>query len=87
MSKLIDKLNQATKAVPQPMGFRAVQPSPARLKPLLIASLTQPSSVTGADAVLITKFSEPSRKLPKPFPAFPGACARRISAREELNQW
>jgi len=69
MSKLIDKLNQATKAAPQPMGFRAVQASPARLKPLLIASTAQPSSVTGADAVLITKFSS-AGALPKIARAF-----------------
>jgi len=82
MSKLIDKLNQATKAVPQPMGFRAVQPSPARLKPLLIASLTQPSSVTGADAVLITKFSGTQQKIAQAFSSIPwGLCSENISRR------
>ena len=71
MSKLIDKLNQATKAAPQPMGFRAVQPSPARLKPLLIASLTQPGSVTGADAALITKSSGTQQKIAQAFSSIP----------------
>ena len=69
MSKLIDKLNQATKAVPQPMGFRAVQPSPAKPKPLLIASTAQASNVSSADAVLFTKFSS-AGALPKIARAF-----------------
>ena len=41
MSKLIDKLNQASQAVPQPMGFRQAQSASPKLKMLLIASLTQ----------------------------------------------
>ena len=82
MSKLIDKLNQTTKAVPQPMGFRTVQPSPARLKPLLIASLTQPGSVTGADAVLITKFSGTRQKIAQTFSGIPwGLWLENISSR------
>ena len=60
MSKLIDKLNQAAKAVPQPMGFRAAKPALMKPKMLLIASLIQANNVgrladyiTGADAVLL----------------------------------
>ena len=74
MSQLIDKLNQAAKAVPQPMGFRAAKPALTKPKILLIASLIQANNVgrladyiTGADAVLlpIAKLSPRATTLQK----------------------
>lgn len=72
MSKLIDRLNQVAKAVPQPIGFRATPPAPKKSKVLLIASVAQannvdrlPDDITGADAVLITKPSSGARAVPK----------------------
>ncbi len=60
MSRLIDKLKQASQAVLQPMGFRAAQAVSQRPKILLIASLVaQPDAdslagyVAGADAGLL----------------------------------
>lgn len=59
MSKFIDKLNQVSQAVPQPIGFRAVQPASPKPKILLIAGLTQnkidhlADYVAGADAGLL----------------------------------
>jgi hypothetical protein len=58
MSKFIDKLNQVSRGVPQPMGFRAERVAP-KPKILLIASLTQGNVdrladyVAGADAGLL----------------------------------
>jgi len=70
MSKLIDKLNQAAKAVPKPMGFRTARPASAEMKMLLIASLAQATdvermadSIADADAVLITKVSSGAKTL------------------------
>ncbi len=51
MSKLIDKLNQASQTVPQPMGFTVVQPVSPKPKLLLIASLTQVNIDSLADYV------------------------------------
>jgi hypothetical protein len=59
MSRLIDKLNQVSQAVPQVMGFRAVQPVSPKPRMLLIADLAQASVnrladyVAGADAGLL----------------------------------
>ena len=60
MSRLIDRLNQVSKTVPQPMGFRAIQPVAPKPRMLLIASLAQAEKVdsmvdyiAGADAVLL----------------------------------
>lgn len=60
MSRLIDKLNIVAKTMPEPMGFRANQPSSPKPQMLLIASLTQvenaeslADNVAGADAVLL----------------------------------
>lgn len=56
MSKLVDKLNQASRAAPQPMGFGRAQPASARPNMVLIASLSLRAidrladCVTGADA-------------------------------------
>ncbi len=60
MSKLVDKLNLVSQAVPRAMGFGSVQPVLPEPKLLLIASLTQESVgsagdyVAGADAGLLT---------------------------------
>ena len=59
MSKFIDELNQASRTVPQSMGFRAAQPVLPKPKILLIASLAQADAgepagyVAGADAGLL----------------------------------
>ncbi len=57
MSRFIDKLNQASQAGPQPMGFRA-KPVSEKLKMLLVASLARAGDsladrVAGADAGLL----------------------------------
>jgi len=59
MSRLIDKLNRVSQAVPQPMGFRVAQPDSLKPKMLLVANLPQANVdsltdyVAGADAGLI----------------------------------
>ena len=59
MSRFIDKLNQVSKVVPQPMGFRAAQPVSQVPKMVLIASLAQADIdgltdyMAGADAGLL----------------------------------
>jgi hypothetical protein len=59
MSQFIDKLKQVSQATPQPMGFRATQPSSDKPGILLIASLAQTDvdsladRVAGADAGLL----------------------------------
>ena len=59
MSQLIDKLNQFSRTVPQPMGFTMAQPVSPKPKLLLIASVTQVNVdgladyVAGADGGLI----------------------------------
>jgi len=60
VSRFIDRLNQLSQAVPQPMGFRTVQPVSPKPKILLIASLAQANVdglanyVAGADAGLLS---------------------------------
>ena len=59
MSKLIDKLNQVSQAVSQPMGFRQLQPVSTKPKILLVATLAQADveeladCMAGADAGLL----------------------------------
>ena len=59
MSQFIDKLNQISQTVLQPMGFRAAQPASEKPRILLIASLAQANidglteRVAGADAGLL----------------------------------
>ena len=59
MSRFIDKLNQVSRVMPQPMGFKRTQSAPEKPKILLIAGLTGASaggladSVVGADAGLL----------------------------------
>lgn len=80
MSKLIDKLNQAAKAVPQSMGFMRARTVKMKPKMLLIASLSQANNVdsladyiTGADAVLlpVAKSSRGAKTIPKIAPSVP----------------
>lgn len=56
MSKLIDKLLNASRTTPQPMGFKAIIGGTQKPKMVLIARLTQPmvepELAKGADAVL-----------------------------------
>jgi len=69
----MDKLNQLSRAEPQPMGFRATQPVSPKPKIQLVASLVQESVesltdyVTGADAGLlsISKLSSGIKALQK----------------------
>ena len=73
MSKLIDKLNQASQAVPQPMGFRQLQPVSSKPKILLVAILAQADveeladCMAGADAGLlpISELSSGAKTLQK----------------------
>ena len=59
MSRFIDKLNQVTQAVPQPVGFRVIQSVSPKPKMLLVASLVQTNVegladyMAGADAGLL----------------------------------
>ena len=64
MSKFIDRLNQMSRAAPQPMGFGTKQTASSRLKLQLLASVTQESAesvagyLAGADAGIL-RISEP----------------------------
>lgn len=80
MSKLIDKLNQAAKVVPQSMGFMIAHTVKVKPKMLLIASLSQANNIdnladyiTGADAVLlpVAKSSRGAKTIPKIAPSAP----------------
>ena len=68
MSKLIDKLNQASQSAPQPIGFRAVQPASSKPKMLLIAKPTKSDAdnlaeyISGADGVLLHIPQNPTAK-------------------------
>ncbi len=65
MSRFIDKLNQISRAEPQPIGFRTKQPSSPKPKLQLVASLAQEGAedladhIAGADAGLL-RISKPS---------------------------
>ncbi|MFB0559158.1 MAG: hypothetical protein ACETVS_01300 [Dehalococcoidales bacterium] len=73
MSKFIDKLNQVSQAVPQPVGFRPKQPVSSKPKILLVASLARANVenladyVAGADAGLlhISELSSGAKTLKK----------------------
>jgi len=82
MSRLIDKLNQVSRAVPQPMGFRATQATSLKPKMLLIASLAEvdinglADYIAGADAGLLpvsdlTSGAETLRKICQVVPDVP----------------
>ena len=68
MSRFIDKLNQVSQVMPQPMGFRAVSPVTSKPKMLLVASLAEADGegladyVAGADAGLLV-ISKPSSEV------------------------
>ena len=82
MSRFIDKLNQVSQAVPQPMGFKAVTPVSSTPKMLLVASLARADVegladyVAGADAGLLV-ISKPGsgvstfKKISQAVPAIP----------------
>jgi len=71
MSRFIDKLNRLSRAEPQPIGFRTIQPVSPKPKIQLVASLAQEnveslaSYVAGADAGLlrISKLSPGAKAL------------------------
>jgi len=72
MSRFIDKLNQVSQAIPQPMGFRTTQSALPKLKIQLVANLTQAVDnladyVTDADAGLVpnSKLSGKAETLQK----------------------
>ncbi|UCH42912.1 MAG: hypothetical protein JSW16_08940, partial [Dehalococcoidales bacterium] len=64
MSKFIDRLNQMSRATPQPMGFGTRQGASTRLKLQLLASVTQEDAegmathLAGADAAVL-RISDP----------------------------
>lgn len=80
MSKLIDRLNQVAKTVPQSMGFKTAHKVSTKPKMLLIASLAQvknadnlPDYITGADAALlpVAKVSRGAKTTQKMTPPVP----------------
>ncbi|MFC2003244.1 hypothetical protein ACFLV4_04805 [Chloroflexota bacterium] len=95
MSKLIDKLNLASQAAPQPMGFRARQPSPTKPAMLLIATFTKANVdgladyVAGADGGLwhISPGLEAKafHKVSKSLPDIPWGWWLDVGSEEELG--
>ena len=94
MSRFIDKLNQVSQAVPQPMGFKAVTPVSSTPKMLLVASLARADVegladyVAGADAGLLV-VSKPGsgvstfKKISQAVPAIPwGGWLRGVESKE-----
>ena len=63
MSKFIDSLNKMVKAIPQPIGFKTTPSAPRKAKMILIASLTQASDISGADAILISRSGSDAKAL------------------------
>ena len=63
MSKLIDSLNKMVKAVPQPIGFKTAPPISPKAKMILIASMTQSSNISAADAILISRLDSEVKTL------------------------
>jgi hypothetical protein len=97
MSRFLDKLNQASRAVPQPVGFRLSQPVPSKPKMLLIASLAQADIdsladyVVGADAGLlhIPKLNSAAKilqKISQDMPDIPWGGWLTKSAQEGMKQ-
>lgn len=95
MSRFIDELKRLEKAVPQPIGFKAVRATSSEPRILLIASLTQTAdsallagSVDGADAVLLrlAKSNLAAKALQKTAESLPdvpwGAWLEDISAKK-----
>jgi hypothetical protein len=72
MSKLIDRLNQTTKAMFKPIGFGRSQPIPAKPKMLFLVHLAQAKEagrladyIKGADAVIFTELGPGTKSLQK----------------------
>jgi len=97
MSKLLDRLNQVSRAVPQPVGFRTSQPAPSKPRILLIASLAQADLdnltdyMVGADAGLlrIPKLSSAAKilqKISQAMPDIPWGGWLMDSAQEGIKQ-
>ena len=94
MSQLIDKLKQASQAIPQPIGFRAVHPVSQQPALLLIARLAKTDAVadylTGADGGLlyIRKSSEIKalQEASKAVPEIPLGAWLRDSAQTEIEE-
>ena len=69
MSQLIDKLNRASRATSQPMGFRTARTAESEPRIMLIVSLAQSGDISrladGADAILLqlTKSDLTAKKL------------------------
>ncbi len=70
MSKLIDRLNQATKALPKPIGFGKALPTSTKPKMPLIVHLSQVKEagrladyLKGADALLFTQTDKRAKDL------------------------
>jgi hypothetical protein len=96
MSKLIDKLNQMSKATPQSIGFRAAQPFSQRSRMLLIVSLASADKadlrtadyITSADAVLITQQISESftiREITESLSEIPWGISLRSSDGKEIG--
>ncbi len=94
MSRFMDKLNQVSQVMPQPMGFKAVSPVASKPKMLLVASLAGADGegladyVAGADAGLLV-ISRPGsevgtfKKISQAVPAIPwGGWLRSIGSGE-----
>ncbi len=97
MSRFVDRLNQLSRAEPQPIGFRTAQPVSPKLKIQLVASLAQEgveslaNYVTGADAGLlrISKISSGTKTLQKmsqAVPDIPWGGWLQASGRGEIKQ-
>ena len=61
MSKLIDRLNQMAKAMPQPIGFKTTPSTLPKAKILLIASMAPASNISDVDAILTSRLGSGSK--------------------------
>ena len=97
MSKFIDRLNQLSRAVPQPVGFRTTQSVSPKPRILLVASLAQAdvedlaSYVAGADAGLVPVSESSSgvktlQKVSRVAPDIPWGGWLKGSGRGEVKQ-
>ena len=97
MSRFIDKLNQVSQAVPQPIGFRAAKPVPEKPKILLIASLAEAGGdnlanhLAGADAGLLhipelSSGAEALREVSQAAPDIPWGGWLRGEVRGEIKE-
>ena len=97
MSRFIDKLNQISRATPQPMGFRTAQPTSVKPKMQLVARLSQDSAeklfdyVTRADAGLLRISKSRSavkilQKIAEAIPDIPWGASFQNCTREEIEE-